>query len=167
MPNPVWQGLLPFLLESVSAPGSAPSSGDNFLFTATSLLIKNTDENKWYKPFVVGPAGSEQLDFGAEVVSPVPVAPSVTGDNYQFAVGDILRIKHDTSGNYHRYDWYDGGIGFELAAGAASNPAASVAVTGTNYRFISNRLYFRDLTTGGYFAPVLVGPAASQQWTYL
>lgn len=165
MPNPVFQGLLPFLF-TAAPPGTVQASGVNFLFTATSLLIKNVDEGKWYKPFVVGAAGVEQLDFGTEVVSPVAVLPAVTGDNYQFATGAILRIKHDSSGNYHRYDWYDGGTGFELAAGVASSPAVSVTTPGTNYRFVGAVLQFKDLS-GGWFVPALVGPAASQQWVSL
>jgi hypothetical protein len=147
-------------------PGAIPQSGDNFMFTATSLLIKNVDENRWFKLFVTGSAGLEQLDMSTEVVGPVAAAPSVTGDNYQLATGVILKWKHDVNAAYHRFDWYDDGLGFELGAGGASSPG-SLAVSGLNYRFLSNRLQFKDLNSGIYYTPVLVGLVAEQQLSHL
>jgi hypothetical protein len=147
-------------------PGAIPQSGDNFMFTATSLLIKNIDEDRWFKPFAVGSAGIEQLDYSTEVVSPVAAAPAVTGDNYQLATGVILKWKHDVNAAYHRFDWYDDAAGFELGAGEASSPG-STATSGINYRFLTIRLQFKDPVTLRYFAPILYGPVGIQQLGYL
>lgn len=147
-------------------PGSIPQQGDNFMFTATSLLIKNVDQNRWFKLFAVGSAGIEQLDYSTEVVGPVPAAPAVTGDNYQLATGVILKWKHDVNAAYHRFHWYDDGLGFELGAGDASSPGAT-DVSGINYRFLASRLQFRDINSLVYYTPVLVGAVAEQQLTHL
>jgi hypothetical protein len=143
-------------------PGAVPQSGDNFMFTATSLLIKNVDQNRWFKLFVVGSAGIEQLDYSTEVVGPTPAAPIVTGDNFQFATGVILKWKHDVNAAYHRFDWYDDAAGFDIGAGGASSPG-SAAASGINYRFLTTRLQFRDPVSLRYFAPVLYGAVATQQ----
>jgi hypothetical protein len=147
-------------------PGAIPQTGDNFMFTATSLLIKNVDENRWFKLFAVGSAGIEQLDYSTEVVGPVAAAPAVTGDNYQLATGVILKWKHDVNAAYHRFDWYDDALGFELGAGDASSPG-STAVSGINYRFLATRLQFKDPVTLRYYAPILYGPVAEQQLGFL
>lgn len=145
---------------------AVPQSGDNFIFTATSLLIKNVDQNRWFKLFVTGSAGLEQLDFSTEVVGPVAAAPIVTGDNFQFADSTILRWKHDTSGNFHQFNWYDDGAGAEIGAAATSDPG-SMQPSGINYLFTATQLRFKDLQSGRYFAPALYGPVASQQLGYL
>jgi hypothetical protein len=147
-------------------PGAVPQQGDNFMFTATSLLIKNVDENRWFKLFAVGSAGIEQLDYSTEVVGPVAAAPIVTGDNFQLATGVILKWKHDVNAAYHRFDWYDDALGFELGAGDASSPG-STAVSGINYRFLATRLQFKDPVTLRYYAPILYGPVAEQQLGFL
>lgn len=147
-------------------PGSIPQSGDNFMFTATSLLIKNVDENRWFKLFVVGSAGIEQLDYSTEVVGPVAAAPAVTGDNYQLATGVILKWKHDVDAAYFRFHWYDDGAGFEFGTKDASSPG-STDVQGINYRFLSSRLQFRDINSLVYYTPVLHGPVAEQQFGHL
>ena len=93
-------------------------------------------------------------------------APAVTGDNYQLATGVILKWKHDVNAAYHRFDWYDDALGFDIGAGDASSPG-STAVSGINYRFLATRLQFKDPVTLRYYAPILYRPVAEQQLGFL
>lgn len=160
LPNPVWQGLLPYLLVT-GAGASVPAQGINYTFTATQLLIKNVDENKWYELWVAGNPNEEVLDFNTEQVAPVPAgAPQNSGTNYQFTADGYLRFKNLDTATYHTLDLatepIDNEVVFNVAAGVASN-AGVFAAQGNNYRFIGSTLQLYDSVSTLYHTIDIVG----------
>lgn len=167
-PNLALRGLIPNLLQwqgpDPGAGGGAaiPASGTNYLFTATQLLIRNVETNRYYVLWVTWPAGAEGLLHETEVVSPVAAgAVPDSGVNFEFTADDFLRIKHETSATFHNI-WTWDGLQIVVEVGVASNPG-TFSAGGNNYRFISNQLQWNDASNGGWYTMQLVGPHGNQQ----
>lgn len=158
IPNTLqWQGPTPG--GGAAAPGT---TGNNYIFTATQLLIKNVETDRYYVLEVTWPAGVEGLKFETEVVAPTPAgAIPDTGDNYEFTADGYLRFKHETEATFHTLTVWNG-LQEVVGPGNASNPG-TFAQAGLNYRFIGGNLQFLDeFAGGGYRTVYLVGPDGAQ-----
>lgn len=153
-----WQGPLP----GAGGGAATPTSGNNYLFTATQLLIKNVETNRYYVLFVTFPPGQEGLLHETEVVAPVAAgAVPNSGVNFEFTADGFLRLKHETSATFHTI-WTWDGLQIVVNSGVASNPGV-FAPGGNNYRFISNQLQWSDASNGLWYTMQLVGPHGNQQ----
>lgn len=158
IPNTLqWQGPDP---GGVAAPPSA--NGNNYVFTATQLLIKNYETNRYYVLEVTWEPGTEELKYETEVVTPTPAgAIPDDGVNFEFTADGYLRIKHESLGTYHNLNtWL--GLQTVVGAGVASNPG-TFAAGGNNYRIVNNTLQFLDEANGQYYTLWLVGEHGAQQ----
>jgi hypothetical protein len=166
-PNLVFRGLLPNLMQWQGPSGNgviAPPAvtGNNYLFTATQLLIKNAETNRYYVLEVAWPPGQEELRYEVEVVTPTPAgAIPDDGVNFEFSADGYLRFKHESLTTFHDLQTWNG---FQTAVGAgvAANPG-TFAQFGTNYRIIGNNLQFLDAANGNYYTLWLVGQHGAQQ----
>ncbi len=159
IPNTMqWQGPDP-------AGGGAvtpPATGNNYLFTATQLLIKNYETNRYYVLQTTWEAGVEELKYETEVVTPTPAgAIPNSGVNFEFTADGYLRIKHESSGNFHNLNTWSG-LQTVVGPGVASN-AGTFAANGNNYRFSGSNLQFLDEMDASYYSLWLVGQHGAQQ----
>lgn len=165
LPEPVWEhGLLPRPRDTGAGGGGVPAAGTNYTFTATQLLIHNSDEDKWYELWVAGAAGEEVLDYNTEQVAPVAAgSPPNSGTNFEFTDDGYLRFKNLDNTNRHTVDLFteDSERTFRIDGGEASNPGV-FAAQGNNYRFIGSTLQLYDPVTLTYHAFDLKGPAGDQ-----
>lgn len=166
-PNLVLRGLLPNLMQWQGPdPGGVavtPSAnGVNYVFTATQLLIKNYETNRYYLLQTTWEPGVEELKYETEVVTPTPAgAIPNSGTNFEFTTTGYLRIKHESSGNFHTLTTWNG-LQTVVGPGVASS-AGTFAAQGNNYRFVSNTLQFLDEGNGQYYTLWLVGQDGAQQ----
>lgn len=158
IPNTLqWQGPT---AGGTAAPPSA--TGQNYLFTATQLLIKNYETGLYYVLEVAWEPGIEELKYETEVVSPVAAgAIPDDGDNFEFTTDGYLRFKHESLGTFHNLNTW-GGLQTVVGPGVASD-AGTFAQAGNNYRIIGNTLQILDEFDGTYYAIWLVGQAGAQQ----
>lgn len=151
-----WQGPLPG-----GTPNPAGVSGNNYLFTATQLLIKNVETNRYYVLEVTWEPGVEGLRYDVEVASPTPAgAIPDDGVNYEFTADGYLRFKHESAATYHNLTVWNG-LQEVVGPGNASN-AGTFAAAGNNYRIIGGNLQFLDEAAGGFRTIQLVGQHGAQ-----
>lgn len=165
-PNLVFRALLPNTMQWAGndfGPATPPSAnGNNYVFTATQLLIRNYETNRYYLLQTTWEPGVEELKYETEVVTPTPAgAIPDSGTNFEFTADGYLRIKHESSGNFHNLTTWNG-LQTVVGPGVASN-AGTFASQGNNYRFSSNTLQFLDEGNGQYYTLWLVGQHGGQQ----
>lgn len=158
IPNTMqWQGPIS---GGVAAPPSA--TGSNYIFTATQLLIKNYETDRYYLLEVTWEPGAEELKYETEVVAPTPAgAIPDSGVNFEFTADGYLRFAHESLGTFHNLNsWM--GLQTVVGPGNASN-AGTFAAAGNNYRIIGNALQILDVGDGLYYTIWLVGQDGAQQ----
>lgn len=136
----------------------------NYLFTATQLLLRNIETNRYYLLQAYGGNATAQLLYETEVVDPVAaVMIPNSGVNFEFTVDGELRIAHESSGNFHApYVVTDTGAAQTwLGTGVPSNPG-SFSTTGLNFTIVGSTLFLNNLIAGEPRVPVLVGAHGAQ-----
>lgn len=149
----------------VAAAGAIPVAGNYYFFTATQFLLRNIDTGRYYLLQAWGDNTTAQLLYETEVVSPV-AAPSIPheGDNFEFTADGFLRIKHESSGNFHTLDIKsDSGAKQTLLRTGVGSDAGSFAASGNNYLFSAGILLFKDVDTLDLSTLALAGPHGEQQ----
>ncbi len=134
------------------------SASSPFLFSGNVFYLKNPSTNQYHKLSLTGVGAT--LVIGPALNELVPTTRSITGTNYQFNTAGFC-LKNTTTNNYHRITLTGAVAVAQLAwaAGIASSPAASAALTGSNYDF-TDTCKLLNTTTAGLMSVGVTGADA-------